>query len=146
MKQVLIIGLIAFIASCSVKFHEKKFYQKGGTFKCNVDTVTVYDTIVNERGDTVIVHRDSIVTNAVIEYVPKYVLKYRYKTVKEQTKQVVSNNKVEIQQAKTDRSNVKQVEKTKRAGKFWPCVVAYFIGALCAIVVIFIINQFKEKK
>lgn len=105
-----LIFILLILTSCSYQFHEKKFYQKGGTFKCEQDVITKTDTIWKD-GKMIIVTKDSIVSKPIIEYVPKYVYRYRYLTAKSESKASIKKAKVH---AKKDTKIAKQKEKSYR--------------------------------
>lgn len=115
MNFVKSIVLVCLISACSYQFHEKKFYQKGGTFTCDTDTITITDTIIDSVGNVVVVTRDSIIAKPVINYVPKYVYKYRYLQSKDSTKASTKIKKAEIKaNSKVDKAKVKADGKVAR--------------------------------
>mgnify|MGYP001487086250 CR=1 FL=1 len=135
-SYLLIIGLI-FLFSCrTAEYHEKKFYQKGGTFICKNDTISIHDTVIDSLGNEVIIVRDSIVSVPVISYVPKYVYRYKYlerkSELKAQTKHAKSTNKKEVKINRTNKKaqtkQVKQVEKTKRWSWWTWLIIGFIIG------------------
>ena len=106
MRKILILSLI--LSACSYQFHEKKFYQKGGTFNCIADTITITDTIIDSVGNVVVVTRDSIIAKPVINYVPRYVYKYRYLQLKDSTRADTKIKQAGIKaNSKVDRAKVK---------------------------------------
>jgi len=117
MRKILILSLI--LSACSYQFHEKKFYQKGGTFNCIADTITVTDTIIDSVGNVVVVTRDSIIAKPVINYVPRYVYKYRYLQAKDSTRadtkikqsEIKANSKVNKAKVKSDGKIAKKQAK-----------------------------------
>lgn len=106
MRKILILSLI--LSACSYQFHEKRFYQKGGTFNCIADTITITDTIIDSVGNVVVVTRDSIIAKPVINYVPRYVYKYKYLQSKDSTRADTKIKQAEIKaNSKVDRAKVK---------------------------------------
>lgn len=124
MRKILILSLI--LSACSYQFHEKKFYQKGGTFNCIADTITITDTIIDSVGNVVVVTRDSIITKPVINHVPRYVYKYRYLQSKDSTKaytkikqaEIKANSKVDMAKVKAD-GKVAKAHAKKGISQWW---------------------------
>jgi len=115
MNFVKSIVLVCLISACSYQFHEKKFYQKGGTFNCIADTITVTDTIIDSVGNVVVVTRDSIIAKPVVNYVPSYVYKYRYLQSKDSTRADTKIKQAEIKaNSKVNKAKVRSDGKIAR--------------------------------
>ena len=148
-KLILLLILIA-LCGCSQQFHEKKFYQKGGTFKCEQETITLTDTIFKD-GKIQIVKRDSIVSKPVIEYVPKYVYRYKYLTQKLESKESIKKEKINAkndvkinkQDSKTKRTNIRQTEKSKRSKWYVWLLTGIAIGFVLSFLIKKAINHVK---
>ncbi len=131
MRNFKIFIIALFLFSCrTAEYHEKKFYQKGGTFICKNDTISVHDTIIDSLGNEIIIVRDSIISKPVISYVPKYVYRYKYlerkAELKAETKQIKAAVKINRTNKKAQTKQVKQVEKTKR----WSWWIWFVIGII----------------
>lgn len=126
--------LLSLYSCRTAEYHEKKFYQKGGTFVCKNDTITSNDTIIDSNGREIIITRDSVITKPVISYVPRYIYKFKYlerkAELKAETKQAKSSDKKAVkinrQNKKAQTKQVKQIEKTKR-WRWWVLIIIGFV-------------------
>lgn len=134
-QWMLLISIAALIFSCSAKYHEKKFFQKGGTFHCQPnDTLIVQDTILEidsilgpvitiYKTETIYIDREVKRPETAaekrqdrkrIEDSLKYELKVLKLRLKASNDSLVQIRKMNKQLQKTARVENRQKEKTKR--------------------------------
>lgn len=70
------IVLLALLSSCNARWHEIKFYQKGGKFECEPRIISRIDTLITENGDTVFNTVYKTVYEPKIEYRDKWKVRF----------------------------------------------------------------------
>jgi hypothetical protein len=124
-----------FLISCSAKFHQRKFIQKGGKIICDTTMVTVTDTIRVNGKDSIIYRQVSVKCPELQAPLTRYEIRYQYKTIRDTLKLIKYNTKYKYKEA------VKTIKNDKRKG------FAYnfrFLGVI-AFLILLIVLLFKFK-
>jgi len=129
-----------FLISCSAKFHQRKFIEKGGKIICDTTVVTVTTIVKGKDGKDSIIYREVSVKCPELE-VPKtrwqtrIEYRYRLKTVRDSFETIRYIVKQDRKQARTE---AKTTKKKSFAYNF------RFIGII-AFLVLLIVILFKFK-
>lgn len=124
-----------FLISCSAKFHQRKFIQKGGKIICDTTMVTVTDTIRVNGKDSIIYRQVSVKCPELIAPLTRYEIRYQYKTIRDTLKLIKYNTKYKYKE------DIKTIKNDKRKG------FAYnfrFLGII-AFLILLIVLLFKFK-
>jgi len=125
-----------FLISCSAKFHQRKFIEKGGKIICDTTVVTVNTIIKGKDGKDSIIYREVSVKCPELEApLTRYEIRYQYKTIRDTLKLIKYNTKYKYKEA------VKTIKNDKRKG------FAYnfrFLGVI-AFLILLIVLLFKFK-
>jgi hypothetical protein len=125
-----------FLISCSAKFHQRKFIEKGGKIVCDTTVVTVNTIIKGKDGKDSIIYREVSVKCPELEApLTRYEIRYQYKTIRDTLKLIKYNTKYKYKEA------VKTIKNDKRKG------FAYnfrFLGII-AFLILLIVLLFKFK-
>jgi hypothetical protein len=125
-----------FLISCSAKFHQRKFIQKGGKIICDTTVVTVNTTIKGKDGKDSIIYREVSVKCPELQApLTRYEIRYQYKTIRDTLKLIKYNTKYKYKEA------IKTIKNDKRKG------FAYnfrFLGII-AFLILLIVLLFKFK-
>ena len=124
-----------FLISCSAKFHQRKFIEKGGKIICDTTLVTVTDTIRVNGKDSIIYRQVSVKCPELQAPLTRYEIRYQYKTIRDTLKLIKYNTKYKYKEA------VKTIKNDKRKG------FAYnfrFLGII-AFLILLIVLLFKFK-
>ena len=128
-----------FLISCSAKFHQRKFIQKGGKIICDTTMVTVTNTIRVNGKDSIIYRQVSVkcpeLEAPLTRWQTKIEYKYRYKTIRDSFETIRYIVKQDRKQSRTE------AKTNKRKG------FAYnfrFLGII-AFLILLIVLLFKFK-
>lgn len=124
-----------FLTSCSAKFHQRKFIEKGGKIICDTTMVTVTDTIRVNGKDSIIYRQVSVKCPELEAPLTRYEIRYQYKMIRDTLKLIKYNTKYKYREA------VKTIKNDKRKG------FAYnfrFLGVI-AFLILLIVLLFKFK-
>ena len=124
-----------FLISCSAKFYQRKFIQKGGKIICDTTMVTVTDTIRVNGKDSIIYRQVSVKCPELQAPLTRYEIRYQYKTLHDTLKLIKYNTKWRTKEA------IKTIKNNKRKG------FAYnfrFLGII-AFLILLIVLLFKFK-
>lgn len=125
-----------FLTSCSAKFHQRKFIEKGGKIICDTTVVTVNTIIKGKDGKDSIIYREVSVKCPELQApLTRYEIRYQYKTIRDTLKLIKYNTKYKYKEA------VKTIKNDKRKG------FAYnfrFLGII-AFLILLIVLLFKFK-
>jgi len=125
-----------FLISCSAKFHQRKFIEKGGKIICDTTVVTVNTIIKGKDGKDSIIYREVSVKCPELQApLTRYEIRYQYKTIRDTLKLIKYNTKYKYKEA------VKTIKNDKRKG------FAYnfrFLGVI-AFLILLIVLLFKFK-
>lgn len=124
-----------FLISCSAKFHQRKFIQKGGKIICDTTMVTVTNTIRVNGKDSIIYREVSVLCPELQAPLTRYEIRYQYKTIRDTLKLIKYNTKYKYKEA------IKTIKNDKRKG------FAYnfrFLGII-AFLILLIVLLFKFK-
>jgi hypothetical protein len=124
-----------FLISCSAKFHERKFIQKGGKIEQTEKNITVTDTLRINGKDSIIYREVSVKCPELQAPLTRYEIRYQYKTIRDTLKLIKYNTKYKYKEA------IKTIKNDKRKG------FAYnfrFIGII-AFLILLIVLLFKFK-
>lgn len=125
-----------FLTSCSAKFHQRKFIEKGGKIICDTTVVTVNTIIKGKDGKDSIIYREVSVKCPELQApLTRYEIRYQYKTIRDTLKLIKYNTKYKYKEA------VKTIKNDKRKG------FAYnfrFLGVI-AFLILLIVLLFKYK-
>ncbi len=110
------------LSSCNAKWHEKKFYQKGGKFECEPRIISRIDTLVTKEGDTIFNTVYKTIYEPKVEYKTKWQYRFdnkRFKDSLDHVKKMYSDSlkyafKSKKSQDKKDVKLSKHENKTKR--------------------------------
>lgn len=143
LSVLLSIILLFGMSGCSAKFHEAKFYKKGGQFSCDIDTLKIIDSIIVD-GATKYIVRDSLVVKTDTKVVTRWQTKFKYKEVKavEKTKQNDSDNNVKHNRIDS-RQEVKTIKVTTNYYPWWKKVILFVSGIGITAIYLFIRGLFK---
>ena len=132
---VLLSIYLMFLISCSAKFHERKFIQKGGKIICDTTMVTVTDTIRVNGKDSIIYREVSVKCPELEAPLTRYEIRYQYKTIRDTLKLIKYNTKYKYKEA------VKTIKNDKRKGFAFNF---RFLGII-AFLILLIVLLFKFK-
>jgi len=125
-----------FLISCSAKFHQRKFIEKGGKIICDTTVVTVNTIIKGKDGKDSIIYREVSVKCPELQApLTRYEIRYQYKTIRDTLKLIKYNTKYKYKEA------IKTIKNDKRKG------FAYnfrFLGVI-AFLILLIVLLFKFK-
>jgi hypothetical protein len=128
-----------FLISCSAKFHERKFIQKGGKIEQTEKNITVTDTLRINGKDSIIYREVSVkcpeLQAPLTRWQTKIEYKYRYKTIRDSFETIRYIVKQDRKQSRTE------AKTNKRKG------FAYnfrFLGII-AFLILLIVLLFKFK-
>jgi hypothetical protein len=136
---VLLSIYLMFLISCSAKFHERKFIQKGGKIEQTEKNITVTDTLRINGKDSIIYRQVSVkcpeLQAPLTRWQTKIEYKYRYKTIRDSFETIRYIVKQDRKQSRTE------AKTNKRKG------FAYnfrFLGII-AFLILLIVLLFKFK-
>lgn len=132
---VLLSIYLMFLISCSAKFHERKFIQKGGKIICDTTMVTVTDTIRVNGKDSIIYRQVSVKCPELQAPLTRYEIRYQWKTIRDTLKLIKYNTKYKYKEA------VKTIKNDKRKGFAFNF---RFLGII-AFLILLIVLLFKFK-
>ena len=125
-----------FLISCSAKFHQRKFIEKGGKIICDTTIVTVNTIVKGKDGKDSIIYREVSVKCPELQApLTRYEIRYQYKTMRDTLKLIKWNTKWRTKEA------IKTIKNDKRKG------FAYnfrFLGII-AFLILLIVLLFKFK-
>ncbi len=124
-----------FLISCSAKFHQRKFIQKGGKIICDTTMVTVTDTIRVNGKDSIIYRQVSVKCPELQAPLTRYEIRYQWKTIRDTLKLIKYNTKYKYKEA------VKTIKNDKRKGFAFNF---RFLGII-AFLILLIVLLFKFK-
>ena len=133
--MILLSIYLFFLISCSAKFHQRKFIQKGGKIICDTTMFTVTDTIRVNGKDSIIYRQVSVKCPELQAPLTRYEIRYQYKTIRDTLNLIKYNTKYKYKEA------IKTIKNDKRKG------FAYnfrFIGII-AFLILLIVLLFKFK-
>jgi len=134
--MILLSIYLFFLISCSAKFHQRKFIEKGGKIVCDTTVVTVNTIIKGKDGKDSIIYREVSVKCPELQApLTRYEIRYQYKTIRDTLKLIKYNTKWRTKEA------VKTIKNDKRKG------FAYnfrFLGII-AFLILLIVLLFKFK-
>jgi hypothetical protein len=122
-----------FLISCSAKFHERKFIQKGGKIICDTTLVTVTDTLRINGKDSIVYRQISVNCPELVAPPTRYEIRYQYKTIRDTLKVIKYNIKYKNKLA------VKTIKNEKKRGVWYNL---RFIGII-ALLILLIVLSFK---
>jgi len=121
---------LMFLISCSAKFHQKKFIQKGGKIEQTEKVVTIHDTIKGKDGkDSIIYRQVNVDCPELVAPLTRYEIKYRYKTIRDTLRLIKYNTKWKVKE------DVKQA-RIKKKGGFWYNL--RFIGVIVGLLILIV--------
>lgn len=132
---VLLSIYLMFLISCSAKFHERKFIQKGGKIEQTEKTITLTDTIKVNGKDSIIYRQVSVNCPELIAPLTRYEIRYQYKTVRDSFETIRYITKFKYKEA------VKTLKNDKKKGFGYNL---RFIGII-AFLILLIVLLFKFK-
>ena len=95
-----------FLISCSAKFHQRKFIEKGGKIICDTTVFTVTDTIRVNGKDSIIYRQVSVkcpeLEAPLTRWQTKIEYKYRYKTIRDSFETIRYIVKQDRKQSRTE--------------------------------------------
>jgi hypothetical protein len=122
--------------SCSAKFHQRKFIEKGGKIICDTTVVTVNTIIKGKDGKDSIIYREVSVKCPELEApLTRYEIRYQYKTIRDTLKLIKYNTKYKYKEA------VKTIKNDKKKSFGYNL---RFIGII-AFLILLIVLLFKFK-
>ena len=128
-----------FLISCSAKFHQRKFIQKGGKIICDTTMVTVTNTIRVNGKDSIIYRQVSVkcpeLEAPLTRWQTRIAYKYRYKTIRDSFETIRYIVKQDRKQSRTE------AKTNKRKGFAFNF---RFLGII-AFLVLLIVLLFKFK-
>ena len=125
-----------FLISCSAKFHQRKFIEKGGKIICDTTVVTVNTTIKGKDGKDTIIYREVSVKCPELQApLTRYEIRYQYKTIRDTLKLIKYNTKYKYKEA------IKTIKNDKRKGFAFNF---RFLGII-AFLILLIVLLFKFK-
>lgn len=130
---VLLSIYLMFLISCSAKFHERKFIQKGGKIEQTEKTVTVTDTLRINGKDSIIYRQVSVNCPELVAPPTRFEIRYQYKTIRDTLKVIKYNIKYKNKLA------VKTLKNEKKRGVWYNL---RFIGII-ALLILLIVLSFK---
>ena len=130
---VLLSIYLMFLISCSAKFHERKFIQKGGKIICDTTMVTVTDTLRINGKDSIVYRQVSVNCPELVAPPTRFEIRYKYKTIRDTLKVIKYNIKYKNKLA------VKTLKNDKKKGFGYNL---RFIGII-ALLILLIVLSFK---
>ena len=125
-----------FLISCSAKFHQRKFIEKGGKIICDTTVVTVNTTIKGKDGkDSIIYRQVSVKCPELQAPLTRYEIRYQYKTIRDSFETIRYITKFKYKEA------VKTLKNEKRNS--WGFNLR-FLGII-AFLILLIVLLFKFK-
>ena len=125
-----------FLISCSAKFHQRKFIEKGGKIICDTTVVTVTTIVKGKDGKDSIIYREVSVKCPELQApLTRYEIRYQYKTIRDTLKLIKYNTKYKYKEA------VKTIKNDKRKGFAFNF---RFLGVI-AFLILLIVLLFKFK-
>jgi len=125
-----------FMISCSAKFHQRKFIEKGGKIICDTTVVTVNTIIKGKDGKDSIIYREVSVKCPELQApLTRYEIRYQYKTIRDTLKLIKYNTKYKYKEA------IKTIKNDKRKGFAFNF---RFLGVI-AFLILLIVLLFKFK-
>jgi len=125
-----------FLISCSAKFHQRKFIEKGGKIICDTTVVTVNTIIKGKDGKDSIIYREVSVKCPELQApLTRYEIRYQYKTIRDTLKLIKYNTKYKY------KASIKTIKNDKRKGFAFNF---RFLGII-AFLVLLIVLLFKFK-
>jgi hypothetical protein len=125
-----------FLISCSAKFHQRKFIQKGGKIICDTTVVTVNTIIKGKDGKDSIIYREVSVKCPELQApLTRYEIRYQYKTIRDSFETIRYITKFKYKEA------IKTIKNDKRKGFAFNF---RFLGII-AFLILLIILLFKFK-
>jgi len=124
-----------FLISCSAKFHQRKFIQKGGKIKYDTTLVTLTDTIRVNGKDSIIYRQVSVNCPELQAPLTRYEIRYQYKTIRDTLKVIKYDIKWKTKEA------IKTIKNDKRKGFAFNF---RFLGII-AFLILLIVLLFKFK-
>jgi hypothetical protein len=124
-----------FLISCSAKFHQRKFIEKGGKIICDTTMVTVTDTIRVNGKDSIIYREVSVKCPELQAPLTRYEIRYQWKTIRDTLKLIKYNTKYKYKEA------IKTIKNDKRKGFAFNF---RFLGII-AFLILLIVLLFKFK-
>ena len=133
---VLLSIYLMFLISCTAKFHERKFIQKGGKIICDTTVVTVNTIIKGKDGKDSIIYREVSVKCPELQApLTRYEIRYQYKTIRDSFETIRCITKFKYKEA------VKTLKNDKKKGFGYNL---RFIGII-AFLILLIVLLFKFK-
>ena len=133
---VLLSIYLMFLISCSAKFHERKFIQKGGKIEQTEKIITIHDTTKGKDGKDSIIYREVSVKCPELQApLTRYEIRYQYKTIRDTLKLIKYNTKYKYKE------DVKTIKNDKRKGFAFNF---RFLGII-AFLILLIVLLFKFK-
>lgn len=132
---VLLSIYLMFLISCSAKFHQRKFIQKGGKIEQTEKTITVTDTIKVNGKDSIIYRQISVNCPELVAPPTRYEIRYQYKTIRDSFETIRYITKYKYKEA------VKTLKNDKKKGFGYNL---RFIGII-AFLILLIVLLFKFK-
>jgi len=134
--MILLSIYLFFLISCSAKFHQRKFIQKGGKIICDTTVVTVNTTIKGKDGkDSIIYRQVSVKCPELVAPPTRYEIRYQYKTLRDTLKLIKYNTKYKYKEA------VKTIKNDKKKSFGYNL---RFLGII-AFLILLIVLLFKFK-
>jgi hypothetical protein len=125
-----------FLISCSAKFHQRKFIQKGGKIICDTTIVTVNTIVKGKDGKDSIIYREVSVNCPELQApLTRYEIRYQYKTIRDTLKLIKYNTKYKYKEA------VKTIKNDKKKSFGYNL---RFLGII-AFLILLIVLLFKLK-
>jgi hypothetical protein len=125
-----------FLISCSAKFHQRKFIEKGGKIICDTTLVTVNTTIKGKDGkDSIIYRQVSVKCPELQAPLTRYEIRYQWKMIRDTLKLIKYNTKYKYKEA------IKTIKNDKRKGFAFNF---RFLGII-AFLILLIVLLFKFK-
>ena len=133
---VLLSIYLMFLISCSAKFHQRKFIQKGGKIICDTTVVTVNTIIKGKDGKDSIIYREVSVKCPELQApLTRYEIRYQYKTIRDSFETIRYITKFKYKEA------VKTIKNDKKKGFGYNL---RFLGII-AFLILLIVLLFKFK-
>jgi len=125
-----------FMISCSAKFHQRKFIEKGGKIICDTTVVTVNTIVKGKDGKDSIIYREVSVKCPELQApLTRYEIRYQYKTLRDTLKVIKYDIKWKTKEA------VKTIKNDKKKSFGYNL---RFIGVI-AFLILLIVILFKFK-
>ena len=134
--MILVSIYFMFLISCSAKFHQRKFIEKGGKIICDTTMVTVNTIIKGKDGKDSIIYREVSVKCPELQApLTRYEIRYQYKTIRDSFETIRYITKFKYKEA------VKTLKNDKKKGFGYNL---RFIGII-AFLILLIVLLFKFK-